>query len=179
MQSIGSALLVTVAFAAVATAPYFAFRDDFFGRLVDSLTQTQTQAHINSEDQIADLRAQINRMSRLDQERIEEIKSLQERQARLEQVTSGLAKDLLIQATQAQNDLPASRTISSTPVLSPIETTSAIPHVGSMTQVEKAIDKTVRQPLRKQARVVRKRTHEPPAVAADRNATEPATQQNY
>jgi TolA-binding protein len=170
-QSITSALLVTVAFGAVATGPYLAFRDDFFARLIDR--QTQTPAQINYEDQIADLRAQIDRMSRLDQERVEEIKSLRQRQATLEQVTSGLARDLLIQAIQA-NGLPASGTIESTPVLSPIEATSAIPHVESAKQPEKAIK--ARRPLRKQARVVRKRTQEAPAVAADRNAAEPATQ---
>jgi hypothetical protein len=74
-------------------------------------------------------------MSRRDQERAEEIKSLRQRQATLEQVTSGLAKDLLIQAIQARNGLPA---IGSTSVLSPIETTSAIPHVESAKQAEKA-----------------------------------------
>jgi hypothetical protein len=35
MQGITSALLITVAFGAVATGPYFAFRDDFFARLID------------------------------------------------------------------------------------------------------------------------------------------------
>jgi len=141
---------------AVATGPYLVFRDDFFARLIDRQTQTQTQAQINYEDQIADLRAQIDRTSRLDQERVEEIKSLRQRQATLEQVTSGL----LIQAIQARNGLPASGTIESTPVLSPIETTSAIPHVESAKQAEKTItsDKKARRPLRKQARVVRKRT---------------------
>jgi TolA-binding protein len=131
MQGITSALLITVAFGAVATGPYFAFRDDFFGRLIER----QTKAQISYEDQIADLRTQIDRMSRLDQERAEEIKSLRQRQATLEQVTSGLAKDLLIQAIQARNGLPA---IGSTSVLSPIETTSAIPHVESAKQAEKA-----------------------------------------
>jgi TolA-binding protein len=92
MQGITSALLVIVTCGAVATGPYLAFRDDFFARLIDRQTQTQ----ISYEDQIADLRAQIDRMSRLDQERVEEIKSLRQRQATLEQVTSGLAKDLLI-----------------------------------------------------------------------------------
>jgi hypothetical protein len=71
-----------------------AFRDDFFARPIDC----QSQAQISYEDQIGDLRAQIDGMSRRDQERAEEIKSLRQRQATLEQVTSGLAKDLLIQA---------------------------------------------------------------------------------
>jgi len=119
-------------------------------------------------------------MSRLDQQRVEEIKSLQHRQATLEQVTSGLAKDLLIQAIQARNGLPASGTIESKPVLSPIETTSAIPHIDSAKQAEKTItsDKKARRPLRKQAHVVRKRTQETPAVVPDRNAAEPAIQLN-
>jgi TolA-binding protein len=177
MQSITSALLITIACGAVATAPYFAFRDDFFARLIDR----QTQGQIDYEDQISDLRTQIDRMSRLDQERVEEIKSLLQRQATLEQVTSGLAKDLLIQAIQARNGLPASGAIDSTPLLTPIETTSAIPHVESARQADKAIsnDKKVRRPLRKQARVVRKRTQEAPNLAADHNAAAPAVQQNY
>jgi TolA-binding protein len=172
-----SALLVTVACGAVAISPYLAFRDDFFARLIDGQTQTQ----ISYEDQIADLRAQIDRMSRLDQERVDEIKSLRQRQATLEQVTSGLAKDLLIQTMQARNSLPASGTIDSTPVLSPIETTSAIPHVESAKQAEKTItsDKKARRPIRKQARVVRKRTQEAPTAAVDHNASAPAAQQNY
>src|SRR5262245_22325184 len=177
MQSIMSALLVTVACGAVASGPYLAFRDDFFARLIDRQTQTQ----IGYEDQIADLRAQVDRMSRLDQERVEEIKSLRQRQVTLEQVTSGLAKDLLIQTMQARNSLPASGTIETTPVLSPIEITSAIPHVESAKQQgEKAItsNKKARRPIRKQARVV-KRTQEAPTAAPDYNAPAPAAQQNY
>jgi hypothetical protein len=176
MQGITSALLITVAFGAVATGPYFAFRDDFFARLIDR----QTQAQISYEDQIADLRAQIDRMNRLDQERAEEINSLRQRQETLEQVTSGLAKDLLIQAIQARNGLPANGTVESRPVLSPAETTSAIPHVQSAKQADKAInsDKKARGSLQKQAPVVRKRTQEAPA-AADPNGAKPTTQQNY
>jgi TolA-binding protein len=176
MQGIKSALLVTVACGAVATGPYLAFRDDFFARLIDRQTQTK----ISYEDQIADLQAQIDRMSRLDRERVEEIKSLRQRQATLEHVTSGLAKDLLIQTMQARNGLPTSGTIESTPVPPPTETTSAIPHVESAKQAEKAMnsDKKARGPLRKQAPVVRKRTQEAP-VAADRKAAEPPTLQNY
>jgi len=176
MQGITSALLITVAFGAVATGPYFAFRDDFFARRIDR----QTQAQIRYEDQIADLRAHIDRMSRLDQERAEEINSLQQRQKTLEQVTSGLAKDLLIQAIQARNGLPANGTVESTPVPSPAETTPASPHVESAKQADKAInnDKKARGSLQKQAPVVRKRTPEAP-VAADPNVVKPATQQNY
>jgi hypothetical protein len=46
MQSITSALLITIACGAVATGPYFAFRDDFFARLIDR----QTQGQINYEE---------------------------------------------------------------------------------------------------------------------------------
>jgi TolA-binding protein len=176
IRAIGSALLVTVACSAVATVPYFVFRDDFFARVIG---RTQAQAQISYEDQIADLRAQIDRMSQLNQARVEEIKSLLQRQVTLENVTSGLAKDLSI---QARNGLPASGTIDSAPVLSPIETRSANPRVESAKQAEQAItsdDKKVSLPHRKQARVVRKRTQEAPTVAADHNASVPAVQQNY
>src|SRR5262245_55577314 len=179
MRSITSALLVTVAFVAVATIPYLVFRDDSFARLIGHQT---TQDQISYDDQIADLRTQIDRMSRLDQERVDEIKSLRQRQETLEQVTSGLAKDLLIQTIQARNGLPASGTIESVPALSPITTTSRIPHVDTMKQAEKTTagdNKKARHPLQKQVPAVRKRTQEAPAVAADRNAIVPATQQNY
>ena len=174
MRAIGSALLVTVACGAVAAVPYFMFRDDFFVPLIGRQNQTHAQTQISYEDQIADLRAQVDRMSRLNQERVEEIKSLLQRQAILENVTSGLAKDLSI---QARNVLPTGGAIESTPELSPIETTSAIP----AKQAEQAIpsDKKARRAQRKQARVVRKRTQEVPAVAADHSASGPAVQQNY
>src|SRR5678815_3395625 len=82
-----------------------------FTRLIGQQIQTQ----INYEDQIADLRAQIDRVSRLDQERVEQqIKLLLRRQATLEGVTSGLAKELSI---QARNILPPSGTIGTGPLL--------------------------------------------------------------
>jgi TolA-binding protein len=173
IQAIRSALLVTVAFGALASAPYFAFRDDSLAHLIDR--QIKTQDQISHEDQIADLRAQIDRMSQLDQERVEEIKSLIQRQATLEQVISGIAKDRLI---QARNGLTASGTIDSRPVPSPIETPSAIPHVGSAKPEAIANDKKVRLPPRKQAPVVRRQTQEAPTVAANPNASRPEMQ-NY
>jgi TolA-binding protein len=133
MPAIRFALLVTAAACGMmATGAYFAFSDDLFTRLIGHQTQTQ----ISYEDQIADLRAQIDRISRLDQERVEQqIKPLLERQATLEQVTSGLAKDLLI---QAGNSLPASGAIGMAPLLSPVETPSApivaTPHTESAKQ---------------------------------------------
>ena len=164
-----SILLVTVAFGAVATAPYLVFRDDSFARLIDHQTQTQTQVQISYDDQIDDLRAQIERMSRLDQERKEEIKSLRQRQETLEQVTSGLAKDRLIQAIQAGNGLP-SGTNESAPALSSIKTAE---------KTTTSDNKKARVPHQRQTPVVRKRTQEAPAVAADRNAIAPVSQQNY
>jgi hypothetical protein len=137
MQDITLALLVSVAFGALATAPYFAFRDDSLDR------QIRIQDQISYENQIAKLRAQIDRMSQLDQERVEEIKSLAQRRATLEQIISGMAKDRLI---QARNGLPASGTIDSVP--SPIERTSAIPHVGSAKPEATTNDKKARLPSR-------------------------------
>jgi len=147
IQAIGFALLVTVAFGALASVPYFALR---------------------YEDQIADLRAQIDRMSKLDQERVKEIKSLVQRQATLEQVISRIAK--------ARNDLPASfydRFEAGYPS-SPIETTSAIPNVGSAEPEATTNDKKIRPPPRKQAPVVRRQTQEAPTVAEDPNASRSA-----
>ena len=111
MRAIRFSLLVTAACGTLATGAYFVFRDDLFTRLIGHQTQTQ----INYEDQIADLRAQIDRVSRLDQERVEQqIKPLLRRQATLEEVTSGLAKELSI---QARNSLPPSGTIGTGPLL--------------------------------------------------------------
>jgi hypothetical protein len=125
---------------------YFAFRDDLFTRLIGH----QAQAQISYEDQIADLRAQIDRISRLDQERVEQqIKPLLQRQATL------LAKDLSI---QVRNALPASGAIGTAPLLSPIETPSApivaTPHKESAKQADQAIirDKKPRRPHRKYVR---------------------------
>src|SRR5262249_47137925 len=146
MRSITSALLATIAFGALATVPYFVFRDDSFARLIDHQTQTQTQIQVTYDDQIADLRAQIDRMSRLDQERLEEIKSLRQRQETLEQVTSGLAKDRLIQAIQARNGLP-SGTNESAPALSSIKTAE---------KTTTSDNKKARVPHQKQTPVVRK-----------------------
>src|SRR4029453_11820393 len=109
MPAIRFALLVTAACGTMATGAYFAFSDDRLTRLIGQQTQTQ----ISYDDQIADLRAQIDRISRLDQEQVEQqIKPLLQRQASLEQVTSGLAKDLAI---QTRNSLPASGRIGTTP----------------------------------------------------------------
>jgi hypothetical protein len=180
MRAIRFSLLVTAACGTVATGAYFVFRDDLFTRLIGHQTQTQ----IDYEDQIADLRAQIDRVSRLDQERVEQqIKPLLRRQASLEQVTSGLAKDLSI---QVRNALPASGAIGTAPLLSPIETPSApivaTPHTESAKQADQAIirDKKPRRPHRKYVRVKRKRMQEASTVAVGHNAyADPAGQRNY
>ena len=184
------ALLATaVACGSIETGAYFAFRDDVFAGLVGRQTETQ----ISYEDQIADLRAQIDRVSRLDQERVEQldrvsrldqerveqqIKPLLQRQATLEQVTSGLAKELSI---KARNSLPASGAIGTAPLLSPIETPLApivaTPHTESAKQADQAIisDKKPRRPHRKYVRVKRKRMHETSTVAVGHNVyAEPA-----
>ena len=163
IRVIGSALIVAVACGTVAIVPYFAFRDDFLVRLIG---RTQTQPQISYKGQIADLQAQIDRMSQLNQERAEEIKSLLQRQVTLENVTSALAKSFSI---QAQNHLPATGPIDSMAVVPPPEATSAIPHVESAKQAEQAIigdDKKIIRPHRKQARAVRKQAQEAPAIPA-------------
>ena len=164
------ALLATaVACGSIATGAYFAFHDDVFAGLVGRQTETQ----ISYEDQIADLRAQIDRVSRLDQERVEQqIKPLLQRQATLEQVTSGLAKELSI---QARNSLPASGAIGTAALLSPIETPLApivaTPNTESAKQADQATisDKKPRRPHRKYVRVKRKRMQEASTVAVGHN----------
>ena len=180
ISAIRLALLATaVACGSIVAGAYFALRDDVFAGLVGRQTETQ----ISSEDQIADLRAQIDRFSRLDQERVEQldrisrldqerveqqIKPLLQRQATLEQVTSELAKNLSI---QARYGLPASGAIESPPLLSPVEKPSApivaIP-AESAKQAKQAVigHKKAHRHHRKHARVVRKRTHKRPTIAA-------------
>jgi TolA-binding protein len=160
MRAIRFSLLVTAACGTVATGTYFVFRDDLFTRLIGQQIQTQ----INYEDQIADLRAEIDRVSRLDQERVEQqIKPLLQRQATLEEVTSGLAKEL---SFQARNSLPPSGTIGTGPLLLSVETPSApivaTSHAESAKQADQATirDKKPRRPHRKYVRVKRKRVQE-------------------
>src|SRR4029453_16043884 len=146
--------------------------DDRSPRLIGQQTQTQ----ISYDDQIADLRAQIDRVSRLDQERVEQqIKPLLQRQATLEEVTSGLAKELSI---QARNSLPPSGTIGTGPLLLSVETPSApivaTSHAESAKQADQAIKKP-RRPHRKYVRVKRKRMQEASIVAVGHKAyAEPA-----
>ena len=178
MSAVRLALLATaVACGSLATGAYFAFRDDVFAGLVDR----QTEKQIAYNDQIADLRAQIDRIDRIDQQGVEQrLKTVLERQATLEQVTSGLAKDLSI---QARNSLPASGAIGTAPLLSPVEMPSApivaTPQTESAKQADQAIKKP-RRPHRKYVRVKRKRMQEASTLAVGHNAyAEPAGQRNY
>jgi hypothetical protein len=160
MRAIRFSLLVTAACGTLATGAYFVFRDDLSTRLIGHQTQTQ----INYEEKIADLRAQIDRVSRLDQERVEQqIKPLLRRQMTLEEVTSGLAKELSI---QARNSLPPSGTIGTGSLLSSVEAASAAivatSHAESAKQANQATirDKKPRRPHWKHVRVKRKRVQE-------------------
>jgi TolA-binding protein len=165
MPAVRLALLATVVLGgSIATGAYFAFRDDVFAGLVGR----QTEKQITSEDQITALRAQVDRLTSqqsLDKERVEQQR---QRHATLEQVTSELAKDLSI---QARYGLPASGAIESPPLLSPIEKPSApivaIP-AESAKQAKQAVigHKKAHRHHRKHARVVRKRTHKRPTIAA-------------
>ena len=173
-------LASALAIGSIATGAYFAFHDDVFAGLVGR----QAERQVHYEAQIADLRAQIDRIKRLDQVRVEEqVKTMLQRQATLDQVTPGLANELSV---QARNGLPASLTIDS--MSSPIETTSPIPHVGSAKPEATTNHKKVRLHPRKQAPVVhrqtqeapvvRRQTQEAPTVAANPNASRPEMQ-NY
>lgn len=165
MPAVRLALLATVvAGGSIATGAYFAFRDDVFAGLVGR----QTEKQITSEDQITALRAQVDRLTSqqsLDKERVEQQR---QRHATLEQVTSELAKDPSIQARYGS---PASGAIESPPLLSPIEKPSApivaIP-AESAKQAKQAVigHKKAHRHHRKHARVVRKRTHKRPTIAA-------------
>ena len=173
------ALLATaLACGSIATGAYFAFHDDVFAGLVGR----QAEKQVPYEAQIADLRAQIERNGRLDQERVEQqVKTVLQRQATLEQVTSGLANELSV---QARNGLPASGALASPPLLSPIEKPSspiaAIPKEKEAKQVAIGHKKAHRH-NRKHARVFRKRTQRPLTITAGRHNAYagPAGQRDY
>src|SRR5262245_30202565 len=61
-------LASALAIGSIATGAYFAFHDDVFAGLVGR----QAEKQVRYEDQIADLRAQIERINQLDQERVEQ-----------------------------------------------------------------------------------------------------------
>lgn len=88
--------LVVMAVWSIATGTYFAFREDVLTRLISR----QAQMQFAYEDRIAELRAQVDRITSrqlLDQEQFEQrLKSLLQRQATLEQRTDALAGDMLM-----------------------------------------------------------------------------------
>jgi len=87
--------LVVMAVWSIATGTYFTFREDVLTRLIGR----QAQMQFAYEDRIAELRAQVDRITSrqlLDQEQFEQrLKSLLQRQATLEQRTNALAGEML------------------------------------------------------------------------------------
>jgi len=171
-------LASALAFGSIATGAYFAFHDDVFAGLVGR----QVEKQVPYEEQIADLRAQIERMGRVDQERVEQqVKTVLQRHATLEPVTLGSANDLSV---QAGNGLPASGTLDPPPLLAPIEKSSAssvaVPEEKEAKQVTVGHKKAHRH-NRKHARVFRKRTQKRPTIAAGGPSvySRPAGQRDY
>jgi len=86
--------LVVMAIWSIATGTYFAFREDVLTRLIGR----QAQMQFAYEDRIAELRAQVDRITSrqlLDQEQFEQkLKELLQRQATLEQRTNALTGDV-------------------------------------------------------------------------------------
>ena len=87
--------LVVMAIWSIATGTYFAFREDVLTRLIGR----QAQLQFAYEDRIAELRAQVDRITSrqlLDQEQFEQkLKDLLQRQATLEQRTNALSGDVV------------------------------------------------------------------------------------
>ena len=87
--------LVVMAIWSIATGTYFAFREDVLTRLIGR----QAQLQFAYEDRIAELRAQVDRITSrqlLDQEQFEQkLKELLQRQATLEQRTDALSGDVV------------------------------------------------------------------------------------
>lgn len=169
MPGIRFALVVTAASGLIATSAYFLFSDDdhVFTRLIG-----QPQIQITSEDQIAHLRTQFDRVS-FDQEQVEQqVKVLQQRQATLEQTLANMPA------------WPESGVIDTVPQMSPIETPSApaivaVAHEEHAKKVEQAIIRGKEPRHRKHARVARKQTHEVPIITVGHTAdAEPFGQLN-
>jgi murein DD-endopeptidase MepM/ murein hydrolase activator NlpD len=87
--------LVVMAIWSIATGTYFTFREDVLTRLIGR----QAQLQFAYEDRIAELRAQVDRITSrqlLDQEQFEQkLKELLQRQATLEQRTNALSGDVV------------------------------------------------------------------------------------
>ena len=101
--------LVVMAVWSIATGTYFAFREDVLTRLIGR----QAEMQFAYEDRIAELRAQVDRITSrqlLDQEQFEQkLSALLQRQATLEQRTSALSGDVATTGSirPARNALPA------------------------------------------------------------------------
>jgi murein DD-endopeptidase MepM/ murein hydrolase activator NlpD len=101
--------LVVMGVWSIATGTYFAFREDVLTRLIGR----QAEMQFAYEDRIADLRAQVDRITSrqlLDQEQFEQkLSALLQRQAILEQRTSALSGDVTTTGSirPARNALPA------------------------------------------------------------------------
>src|SRR5579885_1277373 len=111
--------LVVMAIWSIATGTYFAFREDVLTRLIGR----QAQMQFAYEDRIAELRAQVDRITSrqlLDQEQFEQkLKELLQRQATLEQRTIALTGDMLTTGSVRPTHRP-SPPLTETPKPSPI-----------------------------------------------------------
>ena len=110
--------LVIMAIWSVATGTYFAFHEDVLTRLISR----QAQMQFAYEDRVAELRAQVDRITSrqlLDQEQFDsKLSGLLQRQAVLEQRTSALSGDLNATGSirQAHNALPAEKPVKASPI---------------------------------------------------------------
>lgn len=112
--------LVIMGVWSLATGTYFAFHDNVLARLIGR----QAEMQFAYEDRIADLRAQIDRITSrqlLDQEQFEEkLNTLLNRQAVLERHTSALSGDIVTTGSigrgHAASELPASGKLKLSPL---------------------------------------------------------------
>jgi murein DD-endopeptidase MepM/ murein hydrolase activator NlpD len=110
--------LVVMAVWSIATGTYFAFREDVLTRLIGR----QAEMQFAYEDRIAELRAQVDRITSrqlLDQEQFEQkLSVLMQRQTTLEQRSSVLGSDVNTTGSirPARNALPAEKPIKASPI---------------------------------------------------------------
>ncbi len=110
--------LVIMAIWSVATGTYFAFHEDVLTRLISR----QAQMQFAYEDRVAELRAQVDRITSrqlLDQEQFDsKLGGLLQRQSVLEQRTSALGGDLNVTGSirPAHNALSAEKPVKASPI---------------------------------------------------------------
>jgi murein DD-endopeptidase MepM/ murein hydrolase activator NlpD len=110
--------LVIMAIWSVATGTYFAFHEDVLTRLISR----QAQIQFAYEDRVAELRAQVDRITSrqlLDQEQFDsKLSGLLQRQSVLEQRTSALGGDLNVTGSirPAHNALSAEKPVKASPI---------------------------------------------------------------